>query len=137
MRKFIRSGGESLHTRLPPRSLDSLRKTVSYLTHMWYIKATEIDSDDKSIAVCYHFIMDRLNAVRQELVSEKKKGLEVLRLLLSMVRTYIYMGVRCRERVVTNRDKKKDEESWYDPHMLDSSTISCIAAALATGTDYA
>lgn len=138
VRKFIRSGGDNLHSRLPPRSLDSLRKTVAYLTHMWYLRATEVDEDDRAVAVCYHFVMDRLNAVRQELVSEKRKGLEVLRLLLSIVRTYIFVGVRCREITEIKADITiEDKESWYDPHMLDSSTISCVTAALAEGMDCA
>ena len=135
VRKFIRSGGDNLHSLYPARSFTSLKQTVAYLTHCWYLKSTE--SDYHGVAVCYHFVMDRLNAVRQELVSESRKGLEVLQVLLHTVRLYIYMLSKCRHLFLILNRTVGTGEQWFDSVMHDNSTTSCITAALASGRDCA
>ena len=122
VRKFIRSGGDNLQSLYPARSFASLKQTVAYLTHCWYLKSTE--SDYHGVAACYHFVMDRLNAVRQELVSESRKGLEVLQVLLHTVRLYIYMLSRCTHLFLMLNGTVGTGEQWFDSVMHDNSTTS-------------
>ena len=58
VRKFIRSGGDNLHQKLPPRSIEALHSELS---------VTALDR--RPDGVHYAFVMDRMNAIRQELVS--------------------------------------------------------------------
>ena len=116
VRKFIRSGGDNLHQKLPPRSIEALRATASYLSQLW------IEAPD---GVHYAFVMDRMNAIRQELVS-RESTIESLRLLLHLARLYIFMDKCCHEIVAM----RVNYGGWYDPHMHTSSEVSCVTAAL-------
>ena len=152
VRKFIRSGGDNLHLRLPSRSLEQLKATAAYLTQTWYSQAcSDVQSSSAraaqldSIGVLYSFVMDRVNAIRQELVSEKWVGMETVRLLLALCRLYIYLGARCRDLSATcdgtegdHGNTKAGEDfvlGWFDPHMHDNAQISCITAALGAAKD--
>lgn len=135
VRKFIRSGSDNLQCRYPARSLASIQYTVTYLIQCWYLNSTETSSES-DIAICYHFVMDRVNAVRQEVVSKQIKGTEALNLLNSIVRLYLNMGCRCRQLLIINRSKSVKKDDWYDSIMHDNAITSCIIGALSNGNEY-
>jgi hypothetical protein len=126
VRKFIRSGGDNLHNRLPPRSIEALRSTARYLSQLWIQsrEASRTSKEGESAGVHYAFIMDRINAIRQELVG-RQPTMEIMRLLLHISRLYIYMEMCCQESLAVGH-----ECGWFDPHMHTSSEVSCITAAL-------
>ena len=113
VRKFIRSGGDNLHQKLPPRSIEALRATASYLSQLW------IEAPD---GVHYAFVMDRIRsygrASEQRVRDREPPITAALRAC-----TYSWTSVE----IVAMR---VNYGGWYDPHMHTSSEVSCVTAAL-------
>ena len=67
VKKFIRSGSLDLHKSFTHRSLSQLESTVTYLLmEIWNV----YKDDENLLPVVYAFVQDRMQAVRQDVITE-------------------------------------------------------------------
>ena len=112
--KFYRSDSENRHIRFPPRTFEQLVATVRHLRHVWE------NALDRGI--CYGFVMDRLMAVRQELVTHGDKmysTVEAVSVLAESASLYSMVYRGC------------SPSSWWDEHMHEGALSSCLSTALS------
>ena len=104
VKKFVRSGSSDLHKSYAPRTLDQLDATVTYLLiDVW---SDARNQGDDLLPILYAFVMDRLQAVRQDIITEghfAADPLVVVSLFEMMVRFYVQsmhvvMGVYSNKR---------------------------------------
>jgi len=137
VRKFIRSGaGADLHSK-PHRTVDQLQVTVDYLIRV--VWKADGCSDlmrhirEFTIATRYGFVMDRLQAVRQEIVSRNITSEGITHLLEKCVLYYVVSLYECTIFCSTGASQNQSTPSsvaWFDRHLHESAISSSISTLL-------
>ena len=160
VKKFTRSGSSDLHKVYEPRNLTQLMATAHYLiSDIWWdlarntncvrLQHTSCNRDGHNFGSAYSFVMDRLQAVRQDIVSQstfEKNSVATIELLKSMVHFYVE-SMHCitstanlhHDLQVNARDARSQMgqsarpliSSWFDLHSHENALSSCITAALS------
>lgn len=102
VKKFTRSGSSDLHKTYEPRSFPQLQATVQYLLRdIWWQSTSQfIDGRNRhpsgksgsDVSSAYTFVMDRLQAVRQDIISLNmflSNPTDVIKLLKDIIIFYI------------------------------------------------
>jgi hypothetical protein len=148
-KKFTRSGSSDLHKTYEPRTLLQLDATIQYLLHdIWWCSHTIFDEDSTrnrgGISSAYTFVMDRLQAVRQDIISEcmfLTDPFAVINMFQSIVHFYIQSM-----HVITSHKSEPEihstsenfrshhvslaTSSWFDLYSHESSLSSCLTTAI-------
>jgi hypothetical protein len=149
VRRFYRSGTENLHyddVDGDVRDLDQLRESIAYLLAIWrnVIRDDEADAKLSSSGVdlldlAYSFIMDRLAAVRQDLVMHHLK-LErgddasshrsaCMDILVSILRFYAHSEVIIARTNESSRSSSSSS-SWFSTVLHRKAFNAALAGAL-------
>lgn len=124
--KFFRSDSEDRHSKYPRRSIDQLQMTLAHLLNLW-LRFHKLDD----IQSCYGFLIDRCNAIRQEMVTFNTAAAfpaEVLSIHSRILRFYLHSYYVCPAALLS---PSIAASPWYDEHLHESSMNSCTATALA------
>lgn len=161
VKKFTRSGSSDLHRVYEPRNLTQLVATAHYLIlDVWWnlarnsncvrLQHTSCNRGGRNFGSAYSFVMDRLQAIRQDIVSQstfEKNSVATIELLRSMVHFYVE-SMHCitstanlyHDQQFNTRDARLPTgqnvcatpliSSWFDLHSHENALSSCITTAL-------
>ena len=160
VKKFTRSGSSDLHKAYEPRNLTQLIETAQYLiADIWWnlarntncvrLQHTSCNRDSHNFGSAYSFVMDRLQAIRQDIVSQstfEKNSVATIELLKLMVHFYVE-SMHCITSTANLHHDQQDNvrdtrfqmgqsvrpliSSWFDLHSHENALSSCITAALS------
>ena len=75
VKRFVRSGSQDLHKSFPKRTIPQIEATIDYLLlNIWSshvsktVAIVQLSQHQVTLSVLYAFVMDRIQAVRQEVV---------------------------------------------------------------------
>lgn len=146
VKKYCRTGTENHHLKTQARSIEELKDTVEYLiTDIWQKKiilphfscnndtvhSYDGQCDKALFSCCYGFCMDRLAAVRQEIVTYRMNDQAVVTLLMRIVWFYSH-SLYASNTVLDERDINGTSASEYGYSMLlhEQALTTCITTTL-------
>ncbi len=123
IKKFYRSAaGEDMQSKYPPRNNDKLYSCALYLHDLW-------SSNKDNACNTYGFIMDRIRAIRQELVIDGTlETHKVVNILDTIIRFYIQSW----EDIILSGIRGS---GWFDEVLHERALSSCLASLISINAD--
>ena len=124
IKKFYRSAaGEDMQSKYPSRNNDKLYSCALYLHALW-------SSNKANACNTYGFIMDRIRAIRQELVIEN--GTLVTHKVVIILDTIIRFYIQSWEDIILSGIR---DSGWFDEVLHERALSSCLASLISTNAD--
>jgi len=133
VKRYLRSSSNDIYKSYEPRTSEQLIKTVHYLlSKIWFIGNNDHNHHHVltlPLSVRYSFIMDRLQAVRQELVLCETPSDVSIPILCNICQYYIHSMYTCLIYCTSsssNNNNNSNNSIWYDSQLHETALNTCI-----------
>ena len=128
VKRYLRSSSNDIYKSYEPRTSEQLIKTVHYLlSKIWFIGNNDHNHHyvlTFPLSVRYSFIMDRLQAVRQELVLCETPSDVSIPILCNICQYYIHSMHTCS--IDQASSTSSSNSIWYDSQLHETALNTCI-----------
>jgi len=135
VKRYLRSSSNDMYKSYEPRTSKQLIKTVHYLlSKIWFINNNDHNHHHVltfPLSVRYNFIMDRLQAVRQELVLCETPSDIAIPILCNVCQYYIHSMHTCSIDQASSSSSSggssgSSNSIWYDSQLHETALNTCI-----------
>ena len=134
VKRYLRSSSNDVYKSYEPRTSEQLIKTVHYLlSKIWFIGNNDHNHHHVltfPLSIRYSFIMDRLQAVRQELVLCETPSDVSIPILCNICQYYIHsmhtLSSTSSSVSSSSNSNSNNNSIWYDSQLHETALNTCI-----------